>query len=173
MQYMSEEWKDIEMTDGVYQVSTLGQIRRSKEVHGPGSKSTYVGKLMKPEVDTHGYLRLRLKRKKLRFRIHRLVAAAFIPNPENKPSINHKNGDKQDNRVENLEWCTTDENNKYNETLIIQGFIASLDGSRTYSTSELTKILLGELGDVATKSYCANGLPSGVQGSTASVPGGS
>ncbi len=74
--------------------------------------------------------------------LHRLVADAFIPNTYNKPFINHINGIKTDNRVENLEWTTTDENNKHNETLTVQRFIARLDYEKLYSPKDLLNLLL-------------------------------
>lgn len=73
-------------------------------------------KIMKTHNDKDGYKQLRLtieKGKAITVKVHRLIAQTFIPNPENKPCVNHKNGNKKDNTVANLEWCTTKENNTH------------------------------------------------------------
>lgn len=107
-----EQWEDIEETKGVYQVSNKGRVRRIGTYKNQFTewKSEYI---LKPAIHQRGYLfvQLSVNNKILRRYVHRLVAQAFIPNIENKETVNHINGDKTNNCVENLEWCTYLENN--------------------------------------------------------------
>ena len=112
-----EVWRDVRGYEGLYQVSTFGRVRSlDRTIHGvrygQAWSSTRKGREMCPNTDKDGYKTIKLcsEGRVSRWRVHRLVALAFIPNPEDKPQINHINGHKADNRVENLEWATNSEN---------------------------------------------------------------
>lgn len=98
-----EIWKPVEITKGFIEVSNTGRVR---------SLLRGTPYILKAQADKKGYLRVRMtiEREKMSIKVHREVAKAFIPNPNNLPQVNHKDGDKRNNRVENLEWCTNRQN---------------------------------------------------------------
>lgn len=110
---MEEIWKDVKGYEGLYQVSNLGRVRSLGHYGANGTVAYFQhGKILKSRPDKDGYnlVCLYKEKKGKNKRVHRLVAQAFIPNPMNKPTINHKNGIRNDNRVQNLEWATMSEN---------------------------------------------------------------
>jgi hypothetical protein len=116
---IKEVWKDIKGYEGIYQVSNIGNIKSlEREVPNkrfPGVTNILKEKRLKPGLSSSKYMTVVLSDgiKIKTFSLHRLIACAFIENNENKPYINHKDGDKLNNIFSNLEWCTASENGKH------------------------------------------------------------
>jgi len=106
-----EEWLDIKGFERYYQVSNKGRVRSLDRVllKNNGHTERRRGQIMSQMIDKDGYLTVGLRKdnKKTTYGVHRLVAKAFIPNSDNLPEVNHKDEVKSNNKVDNLEWCTT------------------------------------------------------------------
>ena len=109
-----EIWKEIKGYEGYFEVSSLGRFRSKDRIikYKRDGFRNYPGKYLKTETIVEGYQRIVLMKDgiKKRYMCHRLVAETFIPNPENKPYINHIDGNPSNNVISNLEWCTQSEN---------------------------------------------------------------
>ena len=116
---MKEEWRDIEGYEDWYEISNLGRVR-----------SIDNRKILKTNFSKDGYERVTITKDKItrNMSIHRLVAKAFIPNPYKLPQVNHIDGDKTNNNVDNLEWCTNQENHNHK---MKNGLNVSLKGEKS------------------------------------------
>lgn len=157
---VGEEWRDILGYEGIYQVSNKGRVKRLAHVHtDKNGVSYFLGeKLIAISHNKKGYCLVSLSKRDIKksMQVHRLVALAFIPNPENKEQVNHIDGDKDNNRVENLEWMTNLENMRHS--------IDVLGVDRQKAVRK--KVICVETGEVfsskceASRRYSGN-LPSG------------
>lgn len=118
-----EKWRQVVGYEGLYEVSSCGRVKRlpyNSRGKTIGHKRVFIrhydGGILKGTVCKNGYRRVTLTKngKNKYYHVHAIVAKAFIPNPKHLPCINHKNEDKTDNRVENLEYCSFKYNNEYN-----------------------------------------------------------
>ena len=107
---MNEIWKDIKNYKGLYQISNLGRVKSLRD-----KNKKYREKILKQYKDNCGYYYITLSANSniKKHKVHRLVAQAFIPNPENKKEVNHIDGNKENNAITNLEWCTGKENKQH------------------------------------------------------------
>lgn len=119
-----EEWMDIEGYEGLYQVSNEGRVKSLQReiVYKDGRKKILEEKILRNILSDLGYYHVMLSKDGVpkRYKVHRLVAKAFIPNPNNLPIINHKDENPKNNVVDNLEWCTQGYNVRYG-TMIERG----------------------------------------------------
>lgn len=128
-----EEWRSVVGYEGYYEVSSEGRVRRVK-----------TGKILKYIISNNGYATQIIYKNKTpkNFRLHRLVATAFVPNPQNKPYVNHIDNNPMNNCVSNLEWCTSKENMDH---CVKQGrrvnHIGEKNGQSKLTTTQVREIL--------------------------------
>lgn len=124
---MKEEfWKPVVGYEGLYEVSSLGRVRSlNRGVFQQGRVQKYKGCIMSQFIGSHGYYSVRLSNhnKKKTFLVHRIAAEAFIPNTNNLPVVNHKDEDRKNNSIDNLEWCTIAYNVNYGTTPLRRSII--------------------------------------------------
>lgn len=132
----NEVWKDIPKYEGLYQASNLGRIRSCARtiIRENRIKQQFKGKILSPEDNGNGYLRLILykNKKKNSEYVHRLIASAFIENYYNCEQINHIDGNKQNNNINNLEWCTKSYNIKEAYRLGLKTAPKTMLGRKSY-----------------------------------------
>lgn len=140
-----QEWIEIPGYEGAFAVSTEGMVKSLSRmvVRSDQSIRVYPSRIVKSRIDLAGYetVRLSLNRQTRTHFVHRLVATCFVPNPELKPYVNHINGQKSDNRAENLEWVTHQEN-------IIHAYRSGLiDANKGANHHEATTVINIETGE--------------------------
>lgn len=109
---MSEVWKDVIGFYGIYQISDNGFVKAVETIKKKGRGNQFCPeRILAFSIEKRGYLRVTLQKDKVKkyFGVHQLVATHFVENPENKKTVNHKDGDKSNNHFENLEWATNKE----------------------------------------------------------------
>jgi len=185
IELVEEIWKDVVGYEGLYQISNFGNVKSFPH------NRRYTTQLLKPAHFPNGYTFVYLWKNghKKMFMIHRLVAVNFIPNYENKPEVNHKNGIKDSNFADNLEWATCAENSKHAFDTGLNKMIAIAEGSRKWHKTEdgkkhvrdiqekskkpvlLTEILTGEIKEYLTCRDAAKAIGASTQGLCCALKG--
>lgn len=131
---MKEEWKDIDSYEGLYQISSFGNVRNRFQ------------KYLKPNQSEHGYLKVELHNKKQRktIHIHRMVAKAFVENPYGHEEVNHIDENKHNNKADNLEWVSHLYNVRYANRPRKVGRYAKIVGSNTIFQYNKNNVLVNE-----------------------------
>ena len=145
---VDEVWKDVQGYEGLYQVSNFGRIKSLERVVKWFARNHWCErfdceKILSQEKNTTGYKTIKLFKdgKKKKLNVHRLVAVAFIPNPEKKETVNHKDGDRTNNNVSNLEWATYSENNQHAYDVL--GKVGIWTGKPTHNSRKVLRVDTG------------------------------
>ena len=141
-----EKWKEIKGFKNCYEVSNLGNVRSIDRCvkHYRGGLRKYKGSGKSLRYDKNGYTRCNLNKdgKRFDFRVHRLVADAFLDNKLNKKEVNHINGIKDDNNVNNLEWCTSSENRLHaTKNRLIKTKLTDKQALEIYNSNKTQRVL--------------------------------
>ena len=149
----SEVWKLIEGYE--YMVSNLGRVKSLERIDYLGHHRKE--KILKPGKTADGYLQVGLWKdgKRKSYHIHRLVANAFIPNPNNLPEVNHIDEDKTNNKVENLEWCNKTYNKRYSSAVAVNQYTLEGKFIKTWSCMREIEYQLGF--NQGSISHCCQG----------------
>ena len=152
----NEVWKDVVGYEGLYQVSDRGNVYSVERLNSRGYKIG--GRIMKPNYRRDGYLTVDLHSngKRRTKKIHRLVAEAFIPNPNNLPEVNHMDENKTNNELSNLEWCTRKHNNNHG-TIIERSAQARSKKVRAVNVETGEVLTFSSVSEAGRKGYsCGN-----------------
>ncbi len=154
-----EIWKDISGYEGIYKISNKGNIKSLSRFHVPKDR------ILTGFKSNNGYVCIELSKEGFssRFYVHRIMAIAFLPNPYNKPNINHKDGVRNNNNLDNIEWCTQKENIQHaHRTGLARVGIGEKQAHSKLKTNNINKIrsmyrtgayTMKEIGDIYKVSY--------------------